>query len=346
MTDQVTHEEPTPPPDTHPETRQGLLLPIAIPIGAFVVIGLVLFGFSRVLLSVSAHAATAVALVVAIAIMVVATIVASRERLTNGALFSMVGVVAGVAMLAGGIAIVAIGTGEEGGGKVQVVALEAPKGAAATGFVPTTLSVAANEPIELDFSNQDPGIQHNVVIFGEDPADNPDAQALFSGELVTGPSETPYPVPPLTPGSFFFHCAVHPGTMFGTIESVEGGGGGGGGLTVTAKGLAFDTDEIDLPAGQPTTITFDNQDAGIPHNIAIYNDESLSETLFQGEQFPGIDSQEYPIPPLEPGTYYFHCDVHTTMSGSVVVAGPGGGSGPGGEPPPGGTGASGPSGTG
>jgi plastocyanin len=343
MTDQMTHEKPAPAPDPHPETRQGLLLPIAIPIGAFVVIGLVLFGFSRVLLSVSAHAATAVALIVAIAIMVVATIVASRERLTNGALFSMVGVVAGVAMLAGGVAIVTIGSGEEeGGGEVQVVALAAPEGAAASGFEPTTLSVAANEPIELDFSNQDPGIQHNVVIFSEDPADNPDAQELFSGDLVTGPSETPYPVPPLTPGSFFFHCAVHPGTMFGTIESVEGGGGGGGGLTVTAKALAFDTEEIDLPAGQPTTITFDNQDAGVPHNIAIYNDESLSETLFQGEQFPGIASQEYPIPPLEPGTYYFHCDVHTTMSGSVVVAGPGGGSGP--EPPPGATGGTGPSG--
>jgi plastocyanin len=343
MTDQMTHEKPsTPAPDAHPETRQGLLLPIAIPIGAFVVIGLVLFGFSRVLLSVSASAATVVALVVAFSIMVVATIVATRERLSNGALFSMIGVVAGVAMLSGGIAIVAIGTGEEEGGEVQVVALVAPEGAAATGFQPTTLSVAANEPIELDFNNQDPGIQHNVVIFDEDPADNPQAQPLFSGDLVSGPSEIPYPVPPLPPGSFFFHCAVHPTTMVGTIEAAGGGGGGEGGLTVTAKALEFDTDEIDLPAGQPTTITFDNQDAGIPHNIAIYNDESLSETLFQGEQFPGIDSQEYPIPPLEPGTYYFHCDVHTTMSGSVVVA-PGEGSGPGGEPPPGdATGATGP----
>lgn len=341
MTDQMTNEKPpsAPAPDTHPESRQGLLLPIAIPIGAFVVIGLVLFGFSRVLLSVSAQAATAVALIVAVAIMVVATIVASRERLSNGALFSMVGVVAGIAMLAGGIAIVWIGTGEETGGGAQIVALQAPEGAAATGFQPTTLSVVANQPIELDFSNQDPGIQHNVVIFSEDPADNPDADPLFSGELVTGPSETPYPVPPLPLGTFFFHCVVHPGTMFGTIESAEGGGGGGG-LTVTAKSLAFSTDEIDLPAGQPTTITFDNQDAGVPHNIAIYNDESLSETLFQGEQFQGIASQDYPIPPLEPGTYYFHCDVHTTMSGSVVVAGPGGGSGPGGETPPGATGPS------
>ena len=69
------------------------------------------------------------------------------------------------------------------------MALAAPKGAAATGFDPTSLSVVANEPIELDFTNQDPGIQHNVVIFGEDPADNPDAKDVFSGALVTGAAE-------------------------------------------------------------------------------------------------------------------------------------------------------------
>jgi hypothetical protein len=55
--------------------------------------------------------------------------------------------------------------------------------------------------------------------------------------------------------------------------------------------------------------------------------------LFQGTQFPGIATEEYQIPALDAGTYYFHCDVHTTMSGSVVV-GPAGGPGPGGEPPP------------
>jgi plastocyanin len=116
--------------------------------------------------------------------------------------------------------------------------------------------------------------------------------------------------------------------MVGTIESAAGGGGAGAGLTVTAKSLAFDTGEIDLPAGQPTTLTFDNQDAGIPHNIAIYTDDSLSTVLFQGEQFPGVDSREYQIPPLDPGTYFFHCDVHNTMKGSVVVGPPGGGTGP------------------
>ena len=227
MTDQMTNEKPAaaPEPDAHPETRQGLLLPILIPLGSFAIIGVVLFGFSRVLLSITPHAATAVALIVAVSVMVVAIVVASRQRLSNGSLFSMVGSIAGIAMLAGGLAIVTIGAGEEeGGGGPQVVTLAAPKGAAATGFDPTSLSVVANAPIELDFTNQDPGIQHNVVIFGEDPADNPDAKEVFSGALVTGAAEVKYDVPPLTPGTFFFHCAVHPTTMFGTIDSAEGGG--------------------------------------------------------------------------------------------------------------------------
>jgi len=298
---------------------------------------LVLFGFSRVLLSVSAHAATAVALVVAISIMATATIVASRERLSNGTLFSMVGAVAGIAMLAGGIAIVAIGKGEEGG-QAQSVTLTAPNGAATGGFDPTTLSVESGAPIDLVFDNQDPGVQHNVVIFSEDPAKNPDAPALFTGELTTGSSSTTYAVPALQPGAYFFHCQVHPGTMTGTIEA----GAGGGGLTVTAKSLAFDTDELDLPGGKPTTFTFDNEDAGIAHNFSIYTDDSASKVLFQFDPFPGVDSRSFDIPALDPGTYFFRCDVHTTMNGTVVVAA--GGSAPAGATgpsPPGASGATG-----
>jgi plastocyanin len=33
----------------------------------------------------------------------------------------------------------------------------------------------------------------------------------------------------------------------------------------------------------------------------------------------GPDKVTYTIPPLESGTYYFHCDIHSTMSGQVVV---------------------------
>jgi plastocyanin len=105
---------------------------------------------------------------------------------------------------------------------------------------------------------------------------------------------------------------------------------------VKAQNLAFDTSEIDLPADAPSTITFDNADAGIQHNIAIYNDSSLSENLFTGDIVTGPATAEYQVPALSAGEYYFHCDVHPNMSGSVVVGGGGGGGGP----PTGGTGSS------
>jgi plastocyanin len=33
----------------------------------------------------------------------------------------------------------------------------------------------------------------------------------------------------------------------------------------------------------------------------------------------GPTTVTYDIPALDAGTYYFHCDVHPTMNGSVVV---------------------------
>lgn len=327
MTDQLTESQPAPAPERQGHARQSPVLPIVLPIAIMLIIGLVLFGFSRVLLSVSAGAATLVALIVAASIMAVATTVASRSRLSNGSLFSMIGAVAGIAMLAGGVAIVAIGTGEETGPEPQKVLLAAPEGAAVSGFAQTTLQVEADRPIALDLDNQDPGVPHNVEIFGEDPADNPQATPLFSGALVTGPVRTTYDVPPLAAGTYFFRCMVHPTTMTGTIES----GAASGGLPVVAESLQFDTNELSLPAGQPVRISFENKDVGILHNIAIYTDASKSTVLFQGEQFPGPAMQEYTVDPLEGGEYYFQCDVHTTMNGTVVVSADGGGGGEGGS---------------
>jgi plastocyanin len=91
-------------------------------------------------------------------------------------------------------------------------------------------------------------------------------------------------------------------------------------LTVVAAALAFDTSTIELPADTATTITFDNQDSGVQHNISIYRDETLSEVLFQGELITGPGVVEYAIEALPAGEYYFQCDVHPTMNGTVVVA--------------------------
>jgi plastocyanin len=90
---------------------------------------------------------------------------------------------------------------------------------------------------------------------------------------------------------------------------------GGGAVQVVAEGTAFDTSEISLPPA-PSTITFENRDP-IPHNISIYTEQG-GEALFQGELVTG-ETIEYQVPALEPGSYYFQCDVHPEMNGTVTV---------------------------
>jgi plastocyanin len=317
-------------------TRDRVVLPILLPIVMLLVIAAALFGFSRILLSLTKDAATAIALIVALSILVVAALVASRSVVRASSLASMLGAIAGVAMLAGGIALIAVGAGGEkegGGGPAVTVSLTA-KGIA---FDKTKLSVPAGKPFAIAFDNQDAGIQHDVQIFDNEGFTG---TPLLNGEIVTGPAKVTYEASALDPGTYYFHCSVHPAQMQGTIEATPAGpvGGGGARVTVAAQGLRFDTDRIELPAGAPSTIHFENNDPGIQHNIAIFTDSSLGTNLFRGEIVTGPTAVDYRIPPLEPGSYYFHCDVHPTMSGTVVVKGGGGGGPPPASPSPGGGG--------
>jgi uncharacterized membrane protein YgcG len=207
-------------------SRESLLLPILIPVGALVVIVLVLFGFSRILLSLAPNAATATALVAALGIMGVAGFVASRRRVTGGTLGAFVGAAAGIAMLAGGIAIAVIGPPEPEIPPVHA-AISAPEGAIQAGFSTDTLAFQSERPIALEFTNNDPGIGHNVQIF-----DGPDdtAPVFFPGDEVPGGETETYEIPPMAEGEYFFICQLHPNTaMEGTITVEQGAGGGGGG---------------------------------------------------------------------------------------------------------------------
>jgi plastocyanin len=314
-----------------PVLRDRLVMPILLPLVIVLAIAAVLYGFSRILLSITPTAATVTATVVASGIVVTAAMAAGRKQVRLSTLGGMLGVTAGVAMLAGGIALAVTGGAEEeeGGGERPVVAIAAVNIA----FEPTDLTVPAGEAFTIRFHNQDAGTQHNVEIF-DDPEFG--GTALFAGELITGVRQIDYQVDALEAGGYFFRCIVHP-TMIGEMQAVESGagepgaGGPGGGVTVAAQNIAFDTSTIELEP-VPTTITFDNRDAGVQHNIAIYSDSSLADVLFDGELVTGPATVQYPVPALEPGEYYFHCDVHPNMSGNVVVSDAGGGGG--GAPPP------------
>jgi plastocyanin len=218
-------------------------------------------------------------------------------------------------------------------GVVSIVAL-------GIAFDAPCVNAPAGEPITIAFDNQDDGLLHNVQVYPSADEISADS-AITQSEIITGPATAEYAVPALDAGTYYFQCDVHP-QMNGAWNVVEGGGGatgatgitgatgatgstgatGGEGvaLTVTALGIAFDTSTIELPPDAQSTITFENQDAAIQHNIAIYADDTLAVELFNGQIITGPDTIDYSIPALPAGEYYFICVVHPTqMTGTVVV---------------------------
>ena len=93
-----------------------------------------------------------------------------------------------------------------------------------------------------------------------------------------------------------------------------------GDVTVTAADMAFEPGTATVAsAGEAFTIAFTNEDA-MPHNVAIYTDESKSEKLFEGEMVTD-GSLVYEIPALDAGEYFFDCSLHPEMVGTLVVEG-------------------------
>lgn len=88
-------------------------------------------------------------------------------------------------------------------------------------------------------------------------------------------------------------------------------------VTITSRDLAFDQTSLTIDARTPTTLRLVNEDAA-PHNVAIYSDDSATESLFIGELITAT-SVVYEVPELEPGTYYFRCDLHPEMDGTLTA---------------------------
>jgi plastocyanin len=108
-----------------------------------------------------------------------------------------------------------------------------------------------------------------------------------------------------------------------TAEAPSGEGGVGESLAVTAAGVAFDTDTLTVPAGEPAKIDFTNDDS-LPHNIAFYesSDDGPTKTnpLWTGQEVAAGSATSYETDPVEkPGEYYFQCDIHPTMNGTLQV---------------------------
>lgn len=122
---------------------------------------------------------------------------------------------------------------------------------------------------------------------------------------------------PLLIGIVIAQVGIGSETATSAGERTTGAESASGGLNVTAANIQFDVDELALPAGEATTIGLQNEDTQ-PHNISIYEEQG-GATLFEGEIIDGGESTEYEVPALEEGEYYFQCDLHPGMNGTVVA---------------------------
>jgi plastocyanin len=89
------------------------------------------------------------------------------------------------------------------------------------------------------------------------------------------------------------------------------------GPTIVAKDLAFSPSSVEVKAGTNFTLHFENQESA-PHNVAIYTDSSASQKVSIGEIITS-SAKDQVVPALAAGTYFFRCDVHTSMTGTIVA---------------------------
>jgi plastocyanin len=323
------------------EAPRRHLPPSLYPVLALLFIGILVFAFSRILLVVAEieevdlgpvtlsgpDIASVAALFAALNILVGAALVAYGRRVRGLPATWPLLVTAAAVVVVGGFVAMGLGAEGEGEGPVgpQVVRLSANNLA----FDTDRLDFSAGAEVRVQFDNRE-AQPHNFALY----TDESGGEALFQGEIVTGPATVTYTFMAPPPGEYFFRCDVHPTEMTGTATMAEGppggggapgegepggGGPGGGPIDLTASNLAFDTDTITVPAGGEVTIRFRNQE-NVPHNVSVYADQAATDPIFQGELVQAPGTVEYRFPAPDPGEYLFRCDVHPQqMTGTFVV---------------------------
>ena len=88
-------------------------------------------------------------------------------------------------------------------------------------------------------------------------------------------------------------------------------------VTITALNIAFDPSEVTAPADTAFTLSFDNQDAGIPHDVQVR--DAAGTVVFKTDVFPGVEKRDYTAPALAAGAYPFVCSVHPNMTGTLTA---------------------------
>lgn len=112
-------------------------------------------------------------------------------------------------------------------------------------------------------------------------------------------------------------AAISTACASASAQPVPSGPVDANGPTIVAKDMAFSPATLEVKAGTNFTLHFDNQEAA-PHNVAIFTDSSASQKISIGEIISSAKKDQV-VPALAAGSYFFRCDVHTNMTGTIVA---------------------------
>jgi plastocyanin len=89
-------------------------------------------------------------------------------------------------------------------------------------------------------------------------------------------------------------------------------------LTIVARATKFSPSQLTAIAGATITVTLDNQDAGITHDLIIYTPSGA--TAAQTPAFAGPAQQSTTFTPGAVGNYFFKCSLHpVAMTGAISI---------------------------
>jgi plastocyanin len=301
------------------------ILPIALPIALLAMIASAAFLFSRILLNVDRKVAVAVALMTAFNLLAFFAFMSSRIGKADGLEKVMaMGVLLVPVVLGAAVAVKIIPTKAEGGHEGEAGPPVVNMAAKDLKFDKSEIDLVANVENTINLNNQD-NQPHNVQLFAGADASAP---PLNDGQPIANPGQkVSYKVKAPGPGTYFFHCQIHPAQMTGKAVVKEGATGGkegaGEALELTANDLKFDKTDLTAKAGSDVTLTFVSKEAQ-PHNVQVFGgpEATGAPSVLDGEpplMAPGKTTYKFKAP-AAPGKYAYHCMFHpTTMKGTLTV---------------------------
>lgn len=88
--------------------------------------------------------------------------------------------------------------------------------------------------------------------------------------------------------------------------------------SLTVASQQFDKSQLAVPANAGFDLVLHNNDS-VQHNVSIYTDAGRSQRVFGGD-IVNAGTHVYRVQALAPGTYYFQCDLHPSMKGTITAA--------------------------